>query len=783
MKRWIVISLLLLLAAGLSGETIEKTFTFHHYELDKKDEFQILRMLGTNPMGKTGDPLLPHFSAVILLPPGEVVQSVQVITRNEMHLHISSRIVPKQSVRKLSDTTPIPFKLNKGTYGEDAFYPKSQLASVNTAFMNGYSIGMVLFTPVQYNPVSGEIIIYKEITLQIETAIDDKALDALKFSRNSSSIHKRLVKLCHDSNALQHYFAADMGGQQDILVVVPEHFKDNFDVYKNFYLRKGLKTLVLTTETIQSSYPGQDLQEMIRNAIIDIYQNQGIQHVVLAGDVEHIPYRGFYCEVQSGDDLYQSVNIPSDLYYSALDGTWDDDGDSFWGEIGEDDLLPEVSVGRIPFSTQEDLDAQFHKIFTYQSDPVMGEFRRPLLAGEKFWDNPLSWGADYLDLLIGTHDDNGYTTQGIPEDFDYVTLTDRDDGRWSSQDLLDKIYNGAPFIHHSGHSNSNYNLRMTTSQITEDTFSTINGIDHNYSIIISHGCNSGAFDNADCIGETMVNIQNFAVAYVGNSRYGWDNEGQTEGPSTHLHRELVDAFYGHEIETLGQAHLQSKIDTAPWVNQPDEWEEGAQRWCIYTCNVLGDPVLSAWIDEPVTPTISYQFLPSNNEAHLSVRVMLDGASVEGLRCALVSSDSLFGVVVVDGNGLGQIPFDSSQVASKLELVVSGRNCLTTSFLVDEFSPVEIPEEGILVFRNYPNPFNEHTTLSYSLAEDGDVKLNIYNIKGQLVKTLVHENQKADYYSELWDGTDASGQKVGSGLYLYHVQSGKQHKVFKMTLLR
>ena len=58
-----------------------------------------------------------------------------------------------------------------------------------------------------------------------------------------------------------------------------------------------------------------------------------------------------------------------------------------------------------------------------------------------------------------------------------------------------------------------------------------------------------------------------------------------------------------------------------------------------------------------------------------------------------------------------------------------------------------------------------------------------NIKGQLVKTLVHENQKADYYSELWDGTDASGQKVGSGVYLYHVQSGKHHKVFKMTLIR
>ena len=112
--------------------------------------------------------------------------------------------------------------------------------------------------------------------------------------------------------------------------------------------------------------------------------------------------------------------------------------------------------------------------------------------------------------------------------------------------------------------------------------------------------------------------------------------------------------------------------------------------------------MSAWVDEPVTPTLSYQFLPSDDGALLSVRVTLNGGSVEGFRCALISSDSLFGVVVVDGNGLGQIPFDSSQVASKLELVISGRNCLTTSLLVEEFSPVNMPEEGILV---YPNPFN------------------------------------------------------------------------------
>jgi len=783
MKKWMLIFHILIIVIASSAETIEKTFSFHTYDFHEKEGFKILQMQGTRLMGKTGNPLLPCFSAVIILPPGEAVDAVRVITKNEVPLQVMKRIIPKQPARPLSDTIPIVFQMNKKVYEENAFYPQSQLLSTRTAFLNGYSVATILFTPVQYNPVSSQLVIHRDITLKIETVIDQKAMDALKFLRGSIADQDRLDQLCHDTHLLPRYVLNSVSESFNILVIVPAEFKSDFTEYKNFYLRKGLKTHILTVEEIQASYPGQDLQEIIRNAIIDAYQ-KGIEHVVLAGDAEHIPYRGFYCEVQSGDDLYKSTNIPSDLYYSALDGTWDDDGDHVWGEIGEEDLLPEVSIGRIPFSTKEDLDNQLHKIFTYQLKPVLGELRQPLLAAEKFWENPLSWGADYFDLLIGHHSDNGYTTQGIPENYNYVTLTDRDDGRWTSQDLLEKIEEGPSFIHHSGHSNTSYNLRMTSSEITDETFSAINGNDHNYPIIISHGCNSGSFDSDDCIGEIMVNIQNFALAYVGNSRYGWDNEGQTEGPSTHLHRELMDAFYGQKIETLGQAHRWSKINTAPWVNQPNEWEEGAQRWTFYGNNILGDPALAVWSDEPMVPSMTYERITLGYDEYLYVQVQIDQGTAEDFRCALMSQDSLIGVVTFDENGIAQLPFDSSEVASnRVELIVSGCNCLITSFPVDGLTNEEVPEKGILVFQNYPNPFNESTTFKYSLAEESEVKLRIFNIKGQLVKTLVQKEQTRGPHFESWDGTDELGHKVSSGVYLYHVQSGNREKIFKMTLLR
>ena len=85
--------------------------------------------------------------------------------------------------------------------------------------------------------------------------------------------------------------------------------------------------------------------------------------------------------------------------------------------------------------------------------------------------------------------------------------------------------------------------------------------------------------------------------------------------------------------------------------------------------------------------------------------------------------------------------------------------------------------------NYPNPFNPETTLKYQLPEAADVKLEVYNVVGQVVRTLVADHQNAGRYVTQWDATNDNGQPLSSGIYFYHIQAGDFQKTKKMLLLK
>jgi hypothetical protein len=101
----------------------------------------------------------------------------------------------------------------------------------------------------------------------------------------------------------------------------------------------------------------------------------------------------------------------------------------------------------------------------------------------------------------------------------------------------------------------------------------------------------------------------------------------------------------------------------------------------------------------------------------------------------------------------------------------------------EISDSDIIPETFALYANYPNPFNPTTTISYDLPKRSQVTLDIYDILGKQIKTLVNQSQDVGNKIAVWDGTDNLGRQVSAGVYLYQIQAGEFSQTRKMLLLK
>ena len=112
------------------------------------------------------------------------------------------------------------------------------------------------------------------------------------------------------------------------------------------------------------------------------------------------------------------------------------------------------------------------------------------------------------------------------------------------------------------------------------------------------------------------------------------------------------------------------------------------------------------------------------------------------------------------------------------VIVTGGVCIALS-LVSDMVPMKFALSD-----NYPNPFNPTTNISFSIPMQTDVRINIYNIMGQLVTNVTNEQLNAGTYSMQWNGTDQSGNMLPSGLYFYELEAGNEFRqIKKMTLVK
>ncbi|MBM2840810.1 MAG: Choice-of-anchor protein, partial [Bacteroidetes bacterium] len=147
----------------------------------------------------------------------------------------------------------------------------------------------------------------------------------------------------------------------------------------------------------------------------------------------------------------------------------------------------------------------------------------------------------------------------------------------------------------------------------------------------------------------------------------------------------------------------------------------------------------------------------------------------------------FGVYVLDQDDFSALGISNNHFSMQLGEAGTVRRLVviigTEQYARDNSNGIPLVPIEYALNQNYPNPFNPATTIGYQLNKRGEVKLEIYNLLGQRVRTLVDAEQVTGVYSVEWDGRNGLGLNAASGVYIYRLRSGEFTASKKLLLLR
>ncbi len=130
----------------------------------------------------------------------------------------------------------------------------------------------------------------------------------------------------------------------------------------------------------------------------------------------------------------------------------------------------------------------------------------------------------------------------------------------------------------------------------------------------------------------------------------------------------------------------------------------------------------------------------------------------------------------DGKSIDQVDASGGMARELLDEAYGQLGLNKTAYLPKAFS----------LAQNYPNPFNPSTTISYAVPEENGqvaVRLSVFNLRGQLVRTLVDKSQGPGTYNVNWDGSDDRGRQISSGVYFYRLVANDFVSTRKMVVLK
>jgi len=193
---------------------------------------------------------------------------------------------------------------------------------------------------------------------------------------------------------------------------------------------------------------------------------------------------------------------------------------------------------------------------------------------------------------------------------------------------------------------------------------------------------------------------------------------------------------------------------------------------------VGENILVAWENDysDIGADVHVQLITGDNgnTAWSSEGEVLVAAEKRQVLARLVSFDNMYAFSAwSDGRSSG-----------KEEIKGIYAQKIDATFGTHADDPSVIPARHLSLHPNYPNPFNPETTIAFDLTRNDRVSLNVYNVRGQLVRTLIDgEYLESGRHQQVWNGLDNNDRKVGSGVYFYRLQGENAEQIMKMLLLK
>ena len=172
-------------------------------------------------------------------------------------------------------------------------------------------------------------------------------------------------------------------------------------------------------------------------------------------------------------------------------------------------------------------------------------------------------------------------------------------------------------------------------------------------------------------------------------------------------------------------------------------------------------------------------------------LQITGGQAEAVAAAKAAAEAQGGFFVVFGAPNLSDRLEREQLQAQIDLLIAtgdrSPDALKTLIYLQQLLATARPEKTQLL-ANYPNPFNPETWIPYELATDTHVRLTIYNTQGVVIRSLQFGHQSAGYYvgrdrAAYWDGRNAVGEQVASGVYFYQFETDEMSALRKMVILK